>query len=91
MIYIKFNVRNPWSDRWSSGQSYSGEISEHKFWELQFMKTADLICFELSYSINQDHAGFNIELGLAGYSVSFSVYDNRHWDWENKTWLTGAE
>jgi hypothetical protein len=55
------------------------------------MKTADLICFELSYTINQDHAGFNIELGLAGYSVSFSVYDNRHWDWENKTWLTGAE
>ena len=86
MIYIKFNIRNPWSNRWSSGQSYTGRITEHKFWEIQFMKTADLICFEFHYSINQDHAGFSLELALAGYSGSFAFYDNRHWDYEKNDW-----
>lgn len=88
MIYFKFNIRNPWSDRWSNSASYHGRVTENKTWELQFMKTADLICLEFSYTVQQDHAGFNFELALAGYCVSFMFYDNRHWDYEKNTWET---
>ncbi len=86
MIYCKFNIRNPWSNRWDNISCYSGQISQHKFWELQFMKTTDLICFEFSYNIKQDHAGLQIEFGLAGYNACFQLYDNRHWDEELNEW-----
>lgn len=74
--------------RWFNGHKY-GRITEWKGWELQWdhwgwHKILDL---EVRFSLKgEDHAGLYLEFGLLGYSIMFSVYDSRHWDYENNTW-----
>lgn len=80
MIHVNFNIRNPWSNFFKTGYVWSGNLIAHKFWELQAMRTSDIVCFNLSFSIRQDHAGFNFELGLLSFNISFTIYDHRHWD-----------
>jgi hypothetical protein len=86
MINLEFSIRNPWISRWDSGVCWSGNLLKHKFWELQFMKTADIINFKFSITHRQDHAGLIFEIGLAGYTANFTIYDNRHWDTEKFRW-----
>ena len=43
--------------------------------------------FILTWSIKQDHAGFNFLFSIFHlFYFSFMIYDIRHWDYENKTW-----
>jgi hypothetical protein len=37
---------------------------------------------EVRWTHKQDHAGFEIVIGVLGYGVSFRMYDIRHWDSE---------
>lgn len=84
MIFLKFNIINPlWSDRWANIKNWSGEtLWKHKFWEAQVMKDSMLVSFEFSWRVRTDHAGFQLGLGLLGYSIEFSFYDSRHWNEE---------
>jgi hypothetical protein len=43
------------------------------------------------WTVQQDHAGLDIELGLLGYNAHFNFYDNRHWDSKKKAWQTYEE
>jgi hypothetical protein len=51
------------------------------------MKSAELFRIEFDWTVQQDHAGVNVEIGLAGYSIAFTFYDCRHWDTNSKNWV----
>jgi hypothetical protein len=93
MIYFNFNVRNPrWWDRFKNIKWWSGETPiEHKFWEVQILKGPELFRIEFEVTTQQDHAGMNLELGLLGYHIGFTVYDNRHWNHEEHRWMIYTE
>ena len=87
MICLQFNIRNPWSDRWECVYSKAGDLPlKNKFWEIQIDKTTDIVGFELRFTTRQDHAGVYLSLSLFGHDVIFNIYDNRHWDYDNKRW-----
>lgn len=88
MIYFNINLRNPkWWNRFKNIKCWTGKTPfKHKFWEVQITKDCELLRIEFEITTQQDHAGINIELGLLGYTVHFTVYDNRHWDHKNNCW-----
>ena len=65
----------------------SGRITKHTAWELEHTYySGSLFDIDISWSIREDHAGFEICLGLFGYGVHFHIYDTRHWDEYHKQW-----
>lgn len=87
MININFNIRNPWSSRWKNYRCFHGLLPiPHKFWELQFYRSSDIIDLTFQINIRQSHGGVRLGLGLLTCNVEFQIYDNRHWDYENNTW-----
>lgn len=88
MIYFNLNLRNPWcGDRFKNIKCWSGStFIKNKYWEVQVMKDCELFRIEFSWTTKEDHAGLRIEFGLIGYKATFTVYDNRHWDYEKQTW-----
>jgi hypothetical protein len=87
MLYLNLKISNPFSDRFKNIKCWSGATPfKHKFWEVQIMASNDLILFGFSYTIRQDHAGLNLELGLLGYNIDFNFYDSRHWDYIGERW-----
>lgn len=89
MIYFNVNIRNPaWWDRFTNIKWWTGKTPiAHKFWEIQIVKCPELLRIEFEVTTQQDHAGMNIELALLGYQVGCTIYDNRHWDHDNKCWV----
>jgi hypothetical protein len=87
MINLKFNITNPWWNRFANIKCWAGKtLFENKFWEVQIMKSDDIVAFDLRISARTDHAGLDLWLGLFGYAVNLQFYDNRHWDNELKDW-----
>lgn len=88
MIYFNFNIRNPrWWKRFENLFVKFGNTPwKHKHWEVQILKNDNLIRVEFEFTIKQDHAGINLELGLFGYEIHFTFYDNRHWNHEQERW-----
>ncbi len=89
MIYFNFNLRNPWwSDRFANIKCWHRPTPiQNKYFEVQIIQNDNILRLELSYTIRQDHAGLNLELGLLGYEIHFTLYDNRHWDYNNNKWI----
>lgn len=88
MIAVKFNLRNPWSDRFANVWYKNYRLTKHKTLELQIYKSNDLLEVSVEYTARRDHAGLNIELGLIGYNFIFNVHDNRHWNYGKQQWDT---
>ena len=88
MIYFNVNIRNPkWWDRFANIKTWYWQTPiKHKYIELELLKLDNLLRIELQFTTQQDHAGFNFELGLFGYEVHFTFYDNRHWNYEEGRW-----
>lgn len=80
MIYICVGLSNPWGSKFYNLWNASGQLTKNKSWELELTKHRQLIGFTVSYTMRQDHAGLDLEVALLGYSLSFQLYDNRHWD-----------
>jgi hypothetical protein len=80
------NIFNRWEWFKPLG-SLSGRLFWHKAWELEhsYMSTM-LIDIDISLTTRRDHAGLNITVGLLGYGVHFSLYDTRHWDYEQNAY-----
>lgn len=89
MIQFSINISNPfWSDRWSSLKYWScDKPRNNKSWEIQLMKSSELIGFDFDWTTRQDHAGIRLELGVAGYKVAFNWSDTRHWHTEKNRWV----
>jgi hypothetical protein len=86
MIYISIGLSNPWSNPFDNLWNKSGNLTKNKSWEAELLRGRQLIGFTVGYTVRQDHAGLNLEVGLFGYSISFMIYDNRHWDSITGTW-----
>jgi hypothetical protein len=88
MIYLNLNLRNPWGKDFKSLYVAAGDTPfKHKFWEIQVIENDNWLRFEFEFTIRQDHAGLNLELGLFGYEIHVTLYDNRHWNWEEGRWM----
>ena len=67
----------------------SGKLFGSKAWELEHTYySGSLLDIDINFSIQEDHAGFEICLGILGYGVHFHIYDTRHWDDYHKQWET---
>lgn len=87
MISFNFNLRNPWSNEFKNLWCRACETPfKNKFVELEFYKNSTFVSFMFNWTIRQDHAGLDIELGFFGYNLHFNFYDNRHWNSEKKAW-----
>jgi len=86
MIHISMGLSNPWGRPFDNLWNRSGLITNHKAWELELLQTRSLIGFEFSYTRRQSHAGLTLELALLGRSLSFMIYDTRHWNHETGAW-----
>lgn len=87
MIHLCFNITNPLTDRFNNLYCRSGKLPvKHKFWEIQILKSDNIVSFDLQITTRQDHAGIKFWLGLFGYSINFNLYDSRHWDYKTKNW-----
>jgi hypothetical protein len=86
MIYIDLNIRNPWSSRFENVWNKSGPITKNKTWEIEILKTDNWFKIEAQYTVMQDHAGIQLELGLLGWEFHIGVHDNRHWNYTDKCW-----
>ena len=85
-----FNLRTQLSlpfDHFKNLGCISGKLFENKAWELEHTYySGSLFDIDISWSIREDHAGFEICLGMFGYGVHFHIYDTRHWDYEKNAW-----
>jgi hypothetical protein len=87
MIFLQFNIRNPWSDRFVNiGCWHGNTFIKNKFWEIQIYKGSDIVDIFLRLTHRQSHAGLHLGVGLFGINIEFQIYDNRHWDHETKSW-----
>lgn len=93
MIYFNLNLQNPrWNERFKNIWWKAGETPvKNKFWEIQILKNDNLLRLEVGFTVRQDHAGINLELGLLGYEIHFTIYDNRHWNYEENRWMIYSE
>lgn len=91
MIYIEFHLRNPWWKR--SGKVFykHGKTPfRHKFWEFEVERIEAILELRLRVDHRTSHAGASVTFGLFGYTATFTLYDSRHWDYENDVWYQGS-
>ena len=92
MINFRFSLESPWWDRFANIKAWSGKTPwKNKFWEVQVMKSDDIVAFDLRISAMTDHAGIDLWLGLLGFSVNLQFYDSRHWDHDSGAWKVYGE
>jgi hypothetical protein len=91
VIYLNINLRNPWSDRFENVKNWSGQLSKNKFWEGQIIKTNNLFRLELQFTTRQDHAGLGFEVGLLGWELHNTIYDCRHWDYDQNQYCMNGD
>ncbi len=89
MIYIGFNLLNPFSEnKFSIVTAKHMCVTKHKTLEIQLSKHQScLLSFSLRITMNENHSGFMLSVGLFGYIFDVNLYDNRHWDYETKDWV----
>jgi len=80
MIHISIVLSNPWGAPFDNLWNRFGRLTTNKSWELELLKSSQLIGFEFGYTMRCSHAGLTLGLALLGLSLSFQIYDNRHWD-----------
>ena len=87
MINLRFSLSNPFWDRFENIKCWSGKTPwKNKFWEVQVMKSDDLVAVDFRVTAMTDHAGIDLWLGLIGYAVNLQFYDSRHWDGDKNDW-----
>lgn len=89
MFYFDLRIKNPWAkDDFKNIFCRERKFTKNKAYSFELLYQKSML-FSLSLRLNwrgSDHAGPAIELGLFGYSVSASIYDTRHWDYEKNCW-----
>jgi hypothetical protein len=86
LFNLRFSINLPF-DHFKNLGSISGKFFKNKAWELEHTYySGSLIDIDTSFSLNEDHAGFEFVFGLFGYGIHFRIYDTRHWDYDNNCW-----
>jgi hypothetical protein len=88
MFNLHFSINNPWAkEDFKNLFSRSGVITKNKAWEFEIIKHSyTLVELNIRYTVKQDHAGFNLVIGIGRYAMHFQIYDGRHWDYEHDCW-----
>lgn len=89
MINLRFELKNPWSkDRFKNLGCIHGRLSKYKSWELEHTFFDGLLAdFEFKFTTKEDHAGLSLILGIVGYAIHLSIYDTRHWNYDEGRWF----
>lgn len=88
MIYVGFNIANPWSKRWTNvWNKVYPTPHPNKYIELEVLKDSTILAASFNFTTRQDHAGLTVEVGLLGYSFLFQLYDTRHWNSKEGRWM----
>ena len=87
-MLAKIVIPNPWAkENFTRIFSKHGLINDHKVWEVEAYKYSPVLFeFGTELTTKRHHAGLQIDLTLFGYTISFQIYDNRHWDIEINDW-----
>ena len=93
MFSLHLHLINPWyTENFENLFNRSGLLSKHKAWEFEVYRYSyDVAKIYFKWSARTDHAGPKAEISLAGYTVSFQIYDTRHWDTETGNWEVHVE
>jgi len=88
MITLDFSISMPWKSAkvWDILWNKSGSITRNKAWEFNGYRTGRVINLEFEWTLQGDHAGVRIMLGVVGYETELAFYDTRHWDYDVNTW-----
>lgn len=92
MINFSFNVDNPFTSKICEPVDLFFEVyplSKNKHLEVQVAWFAWQTIFSLHISTNwqgRDHAGPELEIDIFGLTLSIKIYDNRHWNYQEKRW-----
>lgn len=86
MININFLISNPYSNTWDLLWGTNGLLTKFKAWEINLYRTNQIFEIYFLLNFNSDHAGLRANFSLFGYTLEYSFYDTRHWDYENNTW-----
>jgi hypothetical protein len=93
-IQASFRLPSGWSKNrkvnWFS--SYRDiSLSEHKHfeWQTDYFGWTNVLdfCVDL-IPHGESHAKIGFDFTILGFMVSCSIYDSRHWDYENQKWET---
>ena len=94
MLRIDLHITNPWhTNNFKNIYCKSGLFLKNKAYEFEIIKhNYDFLTIHLSTEVSgSDHAGPRIELAVLGYSVSFKIYDTRHWNYDKNDWEIYSE
>ena len=84
MINLTLAIQNPFFQSWKSFKNirnwHGSTPFKNKYWEAELLKSGDIVLFDFTVRTRCDHAGATLSLGLFDYSITVSLYDNRHWD-----------
>lgn len=83
MIHLSFCVSNPWGHNFQTLWNKTGDLTQHKSWEVEIYRSDIVIEAEFKAKIREDHSGITVSLGLLSYTVRAQLYDTRHWDSKN--------
>jgi hypothetical protein len=88
MITLNFGIAMPWRSAkvWDILWNISRSVTKHKAWEFNGYRTGRLINVDFHWTLQGDHAGARLMLGVFGYEVELQFYDTRHWNYDTNTW-----
>jgi len=88
MITLRLHLANTFvKEKFDNLFCRSGLITANKAWEFELIKySRTLLKAEFRWTVQIDHAGPSISVGLLGYEVSFQIYDTRHWNYGTNAW-----
>lgn len=87
MININFQIALPRAaNDFYTLFDYAWQLTANKFLEIECVRDNTLIEVSLSITTSQDHAGTRLTFALFGYTITTSVYDHRHWNYETNEW-----
>jgi hypothetical protein len=89
MIRLNLSINNSYNHIFKPIFCKEFLITKNKVFCVEFYKNGNYF-FELVISTQykgHDHAGPEFEIVLLGWTLDFKIYDIRHWDIENNTWI----
>lgn len=91
MITFIFAIKNPFFksiQQFKNIRSWHGATPfKNKYWEVEVTRAGYLVELDLTATVRTDHAGVILAIGLFNYSITLSIYDNRHWDYDTNHWV----
>lgn len=87
MLNFNLSLSNPFSNRFENLYCKADQLYKNKFWEFEVYRSSILVELGCDITTRCDHAGFNLTIGLLGYTIHLQIYDNRHWNYDKGRYM----